>query len=162
MEREQIGRSVRRLEDGPLVRGRGRFAANIDFPHQLHMRVVRSAYAHGKIRSLDISAASAHPGVVAVWTGEHVADVPPIDFREGRIAEFEPYRQPVLARDKVRYVGEPIAVVFAESAYVAEDAADLVVCEVDDLPVVLAPGGATGRVLVRPHDRSDNHRQRFW
>jgi carbon-monoxide dehydrogenase large subunit/6-hydroxypseudooxynicotine dehydrogenase subunit gamma len=132
------------LEDRPLVTGRGRFAANIDFPHQLHMRVVRSAHAHGKIHSIGIGAALTHPGVAAVWTSEHIADVPPIDFREGRIAELEPYRQPVLARGKVRYVGEPVAVVFAESAYVAEDAADLVVSEIEDLPVVLAPEQSPG------------------
>lgn len=144
MERKVIGRSVRRLEDDPLITGRGRFAANIDFSHQLHMRAVRSTSAHGKIVSINTEAARAAPGVFAVWTGETVADVPPIDFREGRIIEFEPYRQPILARDYVRYVGEPIAVVFAESAYLAEDAADLVSCEIEDLPVILHPEDSPG------------------
>lgn len=139
-----IGRPVRRVEDRPLVTGLGRFAGNIDFPHQLHMRVVRSTCAHGKIRSIDVEAALAQPGVVAVWTSRDIADVPPIDFREGRIVEFEPYRQPVLARDYVRYVGEPIAAVFAESAYLAEDAADLVVPDIADLPVVIAPEQTPG------------------
>jgi carbon-monoxide dehydrogenase large subunit/6-hydroxypseudooxynicotine dehydrogenase subunit gamma len=144
MRRTFLGSSVSRLEDRPLVTGRGRFAANIDFPHQLHMRVVRSAHAHGKIRSIAVDAALAQPGVVAIWTGDDVADVPPIDFREGRIVEYEPYRQPILARDYVRYVGEPVAAVFAESPYLAEDAADLVACEVEDLPVVLAAEQAPG------------------
>src|SRR6266508_364090 len=80
-----IGQSIERLEDQPLVRGRGCFAADISFPHQLHMRVVRSNHAHGRIVSIDTSAARAMPGVVAVWTAADIADVPPIDFREGRI-----------------------------------------------------------------------------
>src|SRR5579862_8239690 len=103
-----VGRSVPRLEDPPLVTGRGRFAADVSFPHQLHMRVVRSAHAHGKIRAIDTTAAKAHSGVFAVWTSADTADIPPIDFREGRIEQYEPFRQPILARDYVRYVGEPV------------------------------------------------------
>src|SRR5205823_14403265 len=133
-----IGQSVERLEDPPLVRGRGRFAADISFPHQLHMRIVRSNHAHGRIVSIDASAARALPGVRAVWTTDDIADVPPIDFREGRIPALEPYRQPVLATEKVRYVGEPVAAVFADDPYVAEDAAELVALEVEELPVLLA------------------------
>src|SRR5262245_5167562 len=131
-----IGRSVTRLEDPPLVRGRGRFAADISFAHQLHMRIVRAHHAHGKIVSIDTSAARALPGVLAVWTAADIAEVPPIDFREGRIPAFEPYRQPVLATDTVRYVGEPVAAVFAADPYVAADAADLVLVEVEELPIL--------------------------
>src|ERR1700681_1585975 len=80
-----IGQSVPRLEDPPLVTGRGRYAGDISFPHQLHMRVVRSNHAHGKILSIDTSAAKALPGVVAVWTAADLPEVPPVDFREGRI-----------------------------------------------------------------------------
>jgi len=133
-----IGRSVERLEDPPLVRGSGRFAGDISFPHQLHMRVVRANHAHGRILAIDTSAARALPGVVAVWTSSDIADVPPIDFREGRIPALEPYRQPVLATDTVRYVGEPVAAVFATDPYVAEDAADLVAVDVEELPVVMS------------------------
>ena len=74
-----VGRSVRRLEDPPLVRGRGQFAADVAFPHMLHMRVVRSAHAHGRIVSIDGSAAVALPGVAAVWTSADVAEIPPIE-----------------------------------------------------------------------------------
>jgi len=133
-----IGQSVERLEDPPLVRGRGRFAADISFPHQLHMRIVRANHAHGRIAAIDTSAARALPGVVAVWSAADIADIPPIDFREGRIPALEPYRQPVLAIDKVRYVGDPVVAVFAEDPYVAEDAADLVVLEIEELPILLA------------------------
>src|SRR3954447_24759514 len=108
-----VGRSVPRLEDRPLVTGRGRFAADIAFPHMLYMRVVRAAHAHGRLLSIDAAAALAEPGVVAVWTHGDVADIPPIDFRLTRIEGLAPYRQPILAQDRVRYVGEPVAVVFA-------------------------------------------------
>jgi aerobic carbon-monoxide dehydrogenase large subunit len=139
-----IGRSVERLEDPPLVRGRGRFAADIGFAHQLHLRLVRSNHAHGRIISIDAEAARALPGVVAVWTAADLADVPPIDFREGSIPAFDAFRQPVLATDKVRYVGEPVAAVFAHDPYVAEDAADLVSAAVEELPTLLAADCAPG------------------
>jgi aerobic carbon-monoxide dehydrogenase large subunit len=139
-----IGQSVLRLEDPPLVKGCGRFAGDISFPHQLHMRVVRSNHAHGNIASIDTGAARAAPGVVAVWTAADIADVPPIDFREGRTPSLEPYRQPVLARDRVRYVGEPVAAVFAHDPYAAEDAADLVTMEIEELPILLAAEAEPG------------------
>ena len=142
-----IGRSVLRLEDPPLVTGAGRFAGDISFPHQLHRRVVRSSHAHGNIVSVDTAAARATPGVVAVWTSADIVDLPPIDFREGRIPALEPYRQPVLAREKVRYVGEPVAAVFAHDPYAAEDAADLVTMEIEELPVLLAADAEPGEFV---------------
>jgi aerobic carbon-monoxide dehydrogenase large subunit len=158
MRNKWIGQSVLRLEDPPLLAGCGRFAGDISFPHQLHMRVVRSNHAHGSIASVDTGAARALPGVVAVWTAADIADVPPIDFRDGRIPSLEPYRQPVLARDRVRYVGEPVAAVFAHDPYTAEDAADLVTVSIEELPVLLAadaepgefsPGRTTEAAVIR-------------
>jgi aerobic carbon-monoxide dehydrogenase large subunit len=125
-----IGRSLRRLEDRPLLTGQGRFAADNRADGQLHMRVVRSPIAFGRIAGIETEEAAALAGVVAVWTAADVADLPPIDFRMTRITGLEPYRQHVLARDYVRYVGDPVAVVFAEDPYVAEDAADLVFCDI--------------------------------
>src|SRR5436305_6692692 len=133
-----VGRSVPRLEDGPLVRGQGRFAADISFAHQIYMRVVRSAHAHGRIVAIDGAEAQASAGVVALWTGADVADIPPIDFRLTRIEGLEPYRQPILTKDYVRYVGEPLAVVFATDPYGAEDAGDLVTVEIEELPEVMS------------------------
>jgi carbon-monoxide dehydrogenase large subunit len=133
-----VGRSVLRLEDRPLVMGRGRFAADVSFVHQLHMRVVRSVHAHGRIVAIDIAKACAAPGVIALWTAADVADIPPIDFRLTRIEGLEPYRQPILAKDHVRYVGEPLAVVFAADPYSAEDAAELVTAAIEELPVVMS------------------------
>jgi aerobic carbon-monoxide dehydrogenase large subunit len=133
-----VGRSVTRLEDQPLVTGNGRFAADISFPGQLHMRVVRSSHAHGRIVSIDAEAARAIPGVVAVWTSADVSAVPPIDFRLTKIEGLDPYRQPILATDRVRYVGEPVAAVFAADPYSAEDAADLVTVEIEPLPEIMS------------------------
>jgi carbon-monoxide dehydrogenase large subunit len=139
-----VGRSVLRLEDPPLLTGEGRFVGDLSLPHLLHMRVVRSAYAHGRIIAIDTAAAAATPGVVAVWTSRDISDLPPIGLREGigtpaaDLARLTPYLQPVLARERVRYVGEPVAAVFAEDPYLAEDAADLVEVPVEEMPVLLA------------------------
>src|SRR5579863_5132524 len=139
-----VGRSVTRLEDPPLVTGRGRFAGDISFAHQLHMRVVRSPYAHALLRAVDITAARASPGVVAAWTGADIAALPPIDFRDPAGEALRPYRQPLLARDRLRYVGEPVAAVFATDAYLAEDAADLVTVEAEELAPILDAAAAPG------------------
>jgi aerobic carbon-monoxide dehydrogenase large subunit len=139
-----VGRSVPRLEDRPLLTGRGRFAADISFPQQLHMRVVRSNFAHGRIRSIDPSAALAKAGVHAVWTAADTADIPPIDFRLTRIEGLEPYRQRLFATGTVRYVGEPVAAVFADDPYLAEDAAELVVLDVEELPPLLRADAVPG------------------
>ena len=158
-----IGRSVSRLEDGPLVTGAGRFVGDLSFPHQLHMRLVRSPMANGRLIGIDSSAALAMPGVVAVWTSESIPEVPPVDFRDPSAEALLPYRQPVLARDRVRYVGEPVAAVFANDSYVAEDAADLVVIEIDHLPVLTSasepPGefakGIPTEATVQQHSYGD-------
>ncbi|MCZ6609271.1 MAG: xanthine dehydrogenase family protein molybdopterin-binding subunit, partial [Alphaproteobacteria bacterium] len=110
-----LGRSMERLEDPPLVTGRARFAGDINFPHQLHMRVVRSPHAHAEIKSIDCAAAAAVPGIFAVWTAADIPEIGPVDFRADRASEIlKPYRQPVLAKGRVRYVGDPVAAVFAE------------------------------------------------
>ena len=101
------------------------------------MRVVRSTVAHGKLRNIDARAALALPGVHAVWTFADVAHIPPIGFRLTGLTALEPYRQYALASDTVRYVGEPVAAVFAADPYIAEDAADLVELDIEPLPVIL-------------------------
>jgi aerobic carbon-monoxide dehydrogenase large subunit len=139
-----LGRSVARLEDPPLLTGRGVFVGDIGFPHQLHMRVVRSPYVHAVLRSVDIAAALAAPGIVAVWTAADIADLPPIDFRDPAAEALHPYRQPLLARQRLRYVGEPVAVVFATDPYLAEDAAELVSVEADELAPILDASASPG------------------
>jgi carbon-monoxide dehydrogenase large subunit len=128
-----IGHSLKRLEDRPLLLGMGKFAADCNWPNQVHMRVVRSPVAFGKILAIETAEAAQHEGVIAVWTIQDVDDLPPIDFRQMRAESLAPYRQWILARDYVRYVGEPVAVVFAVDPYIAEDAADLVFCDIEEL-----------------------------
>src|SRR5262245_30403178 len=158
MKRKVVGQSVHRLEDLPLVTGRGRYVADIDFPNQLHMRVVRSACAHGEIASIDTSQARAAAGVTAVWPGADMAGGGRVAAREGPDPKLDPYLHPVLAGKQVRYVGEPVAVVFAENPYLAEDAADLVSVEVRELTPVLdaqatpaefGPGRLTEPLVIR-------------
>ena len=152
-----LGDGVTRLEDPPLVTGKGQYAADVNFINQMYMRVVRSGYAHGAIRSIDFQAALALPGVITVWTFGDIEDIPPIDFRDGKNETLAPFRQPVLARGVVRYVGEPVAVVFAENAYIAEDAAELVKVVIDektpllnalDAPQEFLPGHTTEATVI--------------
>jgi aerobic carbon-monoxide dehydrogenase large subunit len=149
-----VGRSVPRLEDRPLLTGQGRFSADISFAGQWHMRVVRSAVAHGKIKSIDTKATLALPGVHAVWTHADVADIPPIPFRLTGLKALEPYRQPVLAKDVVRYVGEPVAIVFADNAYLAEDAADLIGISIEPMRATMLateqPGAYEHELTTEP------------
>ena len=95
-----IGKSVQRLEDEPLMTGRGKFVANLSFPDELHMRVVRSPYAHATLSGVDVQAALALSGVAAVWTFTDVSQIPPIEFRPTKVQGLEPYRQTILARDR--------------------------------------------------------------
>ena len=116
-DNKYIGQPVPRLEDPPLVTGRGRFAGDISFPHQLHMRIARSPLAHGTIVAVDTAAARALPGVVAVWTaaGHRRRAADRFPRRPHRAAGALP---PAGARERqVRYVGEPVAAVFATDPY---------------------------------------------
>ena len=140
-------RRVPRLEDVPLLAGAGRFVADVGFPGQVYMRAVRSDVAHGIVRGIDTSAALAMDGVVAVWTPDDVADIPRIDFRATKYTGLDPYKQPVLAQERVRYVGEPVAVVFADSPHVAEDAAAMVFADIEPLPPVLDATDDPGEFL---------------
>ncbi|HXJ02246.1 MAG TPA: xanthine dehydrogenase family protein molybdopterin-binding subunit [Micropepsaceae bacterium] len=152
-----IGRPLPRLEDEPLLRGQGRFADDITFAGQLHMRIVRSQIAHGRIVTIDADAALALKGVVAAWTAGDIANLGPIDFRDPAAEVLKPYRQYALARDRVRYVGDPVAAVFAEDPYVAEDAATLVAVEIAEIaplmdasatPGEFAPGLSTEPITI--------------
>lgn len=134
-----IGQSLRRIEDRPLLTGKGNFAADENREGQLYMRVVRSPIAFGRIEEIDTDEALELDGVVAVWTIDDIADLPQIDFRMTKIQGLGPYRQWCLAKDYVRYVGEPMAVVFATDPYVAEDAADLIFPDIDELDPQMAP-----------------------
>jgi carbon-monoxide dehydrogenase large subunit/6-hydroxypseudooxynicotine dehydrogenase subunit gamma len=137
-----VGRSVRRVEDARLLTGAGRFVDDVDRAGQLWMRVVRSPSAHAELRGIDTAAAREIDGVCAVVTAADLGDPPPhIPVRlETADAPLGDCLQPVLATGRVRYVGEPVAVVVADDPYVAEDAAELVTCDLEALDVVLDAG----------------------
>ena len=135
--RAVIGESVLRLEDRPLLVGEGRFLADISFDGEVYLRVVRSDVAHGVLHGVDLSDVLAAEGVVAAWSAAEVAHIPPIEFRMTGVDVLRPYCQRVLARDRVRYVGDPVAVVIAEDPYLAEDAAELAFVDIEPLDPVL-------------------------
>ncbi|MEU8872308.1 xanthine dehydrogenase family protein molybdopterin-binding subunit [Streptomyces javensis] len=155
-----VGRSVARREDPRLLSGRGRFVDDIELPGMLHAQFVRSTVAHGTISEIDLTGVRQVPGVVAAFTaadlelGDITAqlDRPP--------SEFVPTAMPVLARDRVRYVGEPVAVVVARDPYLAEDGLEAAKVTYAPLPPItceeqaLAPGAprvhaeAAGNTLV--------------
>lgn len=144
-KKDLLGQRLQRLEDPPLITGQGNYAADINFPNQLQMRIVRSPYAHAKITSIDTTEAAAIAGVVKIWTSKDITDLPPIDFRADKSSEeLKPFRQNVLATDRVRYVGDPVVAIFAEDAYIAEDAADLVVIDIEPLRVITSADDEPG------------------
>ncbi|MFG2585915.1 xanthine dehydrogenase family protein molybdopterin-binding subunit [Streptomyces malaysiensis] len=116
-----VGRSVARREDPRLLAGRGRFVDDIELPGMLHAQFVRSTVAHGTITEIDLTGVRQVPGVVAAFTAADL-ELGDITARLGRpLSEFVPTAMPVLARDRVRHVGEPVAVVIARDPYLAED-----------------------------------------
>jgi len=140
-----IGARLARKEDPRLLRGAGRFGADRSAPGQVWARIVRSPVAHGRLRSVSTSRASAAAGVLAVVTA---ADLPgrleiPVRLDVQGI-DLSSYLQPVLAAGVVRYVGEPLAVVVATDPYLAEDAAELVDVDIDEAPAVLDAAAAAG------------------
>ncbi|WP_326725570.1 xanthine dehydrogenase family protein molybdopterin-binding subunit [Streptomyces sp. NBC_00243] len=141
-----VGKSVARREDPRLLSGRGRFVDDIALPGMLHAQFVRSTVAHGEIASVDLTAVRQVPGVVAAFTADDL-ELGDITAQLGRpLSEFVPTAMPVLARDKVRYVGEPLAIVVARDAYAAEDGLEAARVTYTTLPPVtseaaaLAPG----------------------
>jgi carbon-monoxide dehydrogenase large subunit len=137
MKNTFIGASVERREDLRFLRGRGTYVDDLKIPNLLHAVILRSPVAHGRINGFDASAALNLPGVHAVITGGDMPGGPPIiPMRLQPLPEFKPFEQPVIAHPKVRYVGEPIAVVLADSVAIAEDALDAIEVEIEELPAV--------------------------
>ncbi|RYF61177.1 MAG: xanthine dehydrogenase family protein molybdopterin-binding subunit [Comamonadaceae bacterium] len=138
-----IGESIRRREDERLLTGKALFAADIDLPRQLHLRIVRSTYAHARVLAVDVADAKRHPGVRLVLTGDDLAHLGTIPLQDLGYHEdypqIETFTQPPLATDRVLYVGQPVAAVLADDPYVAEDAAELVTVDYEVLPAVLDP-----------------------
>jgi carbon-monoxide dehydrogenase large subunit len=163
------GASVKRSEDPRILTGRGRYVGDIKLPGMLHAAFVRSPLAHGRVLAVDASAARAVPGVVAVLTGADLEEmtIPGQDpllammGGDGPVAEYT-----LLATDKVRFVGDPVALVVAESRYLAEDGCELVEVDYEDLPPVANAAAAldagspplfasVGDNIIGPHKRSE-------
>jgi carbon-monoxide dehydrogenase large subunit len=136
-----IGQPVRRSEDPTLLRGEGRYTDDVNRPGQAYAVMVRSTVAHGVIRGVDTTAAKAMPGVLAVLTAADLAGYGglkcnlPLKSRDGSPIRYTP--RPALAGDKVRYVGDPVACVIAETVAQAKDAAETVALDIEPLPAVV-------------------------
>src|SRR5262249_36595939 len=131
MPGHQVGRSLSRIEGREKVTGRAEYTHTMRLPGMLHAKIFRSTVAHGRIRSIDVSAAKKMPGVYRVVTSEDVRKVIPEPYYGPAFHD-----QPILAIDKVHYVGESVAVVLASDPHLAEAAAALIVAEYEELPAV--------------------------
>ncbi len=137
MKNTFIGTPMERREDLRFLRGRGEYVDDVAMPGLLYAVILRSSVAHGRLISIDASAALKRPGVHAVITAKDMpGGVPIVPMRLQPLPEFKPFEQPVIAHKKVRYVGEPIAVVLAESVAVGEDALDAIEVRIEELPAV--------------------------
>ena len=158
-----VGRSLLRREDRRLLTGQGQFLADLVLPRMAHAVLVRSPVAHARIRSVDLSRAAAAPGALLALNGTDLLQLlPPVP--EGQISmpskwtsviqhKFLNPQQPLLAHDKVRHVGEAIAIIVAESRDQAEDAAERVTWDLEELPAVVDPEAALRPDSPVVHDR---------
>jgi carbon-monoxide dehydrogenase large subunit len=134
-----IGKALTRLEDERFLKGEARYVGDMKLPDMLHAAFVRSLYAHGHLRGIDAETAKAAPGVRLVLTGADLeGETDPFPLF-GRDADLVRVLHPVLARDRVRYVGEPVALVVADTAEQAADAAEWVMLEVEELSALVDP-----------------------
>ena len=132
-----IGSPIERLEDLRFLRGRGEYVDDLTRPGMLHAAILRSSHAHGRVRAIDTARARIMPGVHSVITAADLgAPLRRVPMRLQPLPEFEPFAQPVIAHDKVRYVGEALAVVLAESQALAEDALAAIEIDIEPLPPV--------------------------
>src|SRR5258707_14892845 len=158
-----VGRSLLRREARRLLTGQGQFIADLVLPRMAHAVLVRSPVAHARIRSVDVSSAAAAPGALLALNGADLLRLlPPVP--EGQISLPSKWtsviqhkllnpQQPLLAQDKVRHVGEAIAIIVAESRDQAEDAAERVTWDLEELPAVVAPEAALRPDSPIVHDR---------
>lgn len=160
-----VGASMKRREDPRFIQGKGKYVGNIQLPGMAYAAIKRSPYAHAKIVSIDTSAAESAPGVIAVYTGQ--------DLIDGGVGKLPcgwvvpdckiPDRWPIMpVGDKVRHVGDSVAVVVAESAYQAEDALDLIDVTYEPLPAVVDAKKAMEPGQVTLHDDIPNNVSYIW
>src|SRR5918995_6019052 len=131
-----VGSRVKRKEDVRLLRGVGKFVGDIHRAGMVHAAILRSTQAHARILKIDSAAAATLPGVIGVLTSADMPGLKTIPMRTGQIPGLERSQQTPIAADKVRYVGDPVAVVVSDSRYIAEDALELIDVEYQALGVV--------------------------
>lgn len=158
-----VGQSVKRVEDPRFIQGKGKYVANLQIPGMLHAAIVRSPHAHANIKRIDASAALAMEGVVAVFTGQDLA----ADGVGGLPCGFNPpdiktAPHPALAVGKVRHVGDGVAVVIAESRYLAQDAAEAVQVDYEPLPAVIDAKKTTEAGAPQVHAEIPNNTSFYW
>ena len=158
-----VGQPVRRKEDDTLVRGKGKYTDDFDLPGQAYAWIVRSSHAHGIIRGIDTSAARAMPGVFGVWTGADLAAADygpftcglPLKSRDG--TPLLQTNRPALVTDKVRFVGDPVAFVVAQTLAQAREAGEAVALDIDPLPAVTEPAEAAKPGAPQLYDHIPNN-----
>lgn len=163
LQKYGVGQPVRRKEDDTLVRGKGRYTDDFNLPGQAYAVVVRSTHAHGIIRGIGLDAAKALPGVLGVWTGKDLDAAGygpftcglPLKNRDGSPL-LQTNRQP-LATDKVRFVGDPVAFVVADTLAQARDAAEAVELDIEPLPAVTDPEDAAKPGAPQLYDHIPNN-----
>jgi carbon-monoxide dehydrogenase large subunit len=152
-----IGQPMERTEDMRLLRGRGTYVADVNRPDQLYAVILRSSVAHGKINTIDTSRATQLPGVRHILISADLGVVvPKIPLRLQPLPQLEPFHQPMLADGKVRYVGEPIAVVLADTPSIAEDALDHIDLDIETLPAITSREQAEAMPAVLFEDHGSN------
>jgi len=163
MPTKMVGQAIKRREDPRLITGQGTFLDDIKLPGMTHACVLRSPYAHAKIKSIDTSKAKAHPGVVAVFTGEDMLDLNPLPcaWQAGRVKNNVNTPR-VLAVGEVHFAGDPVALVIAEDRYIARDACDLIEVEYEPLPVVVDAKKATEPGAPQLHENAPNNIVMEW
>ena len=140
MKNSFIGSPLERREDLRFLRGRGQYVDDVARENVLHAAILRSSVAHGRIRSIDTAAARTRAGVHSVITAKEIGNrVPRVPMRLQPLPDFEPFGQPVMAETKVRYVGEALALVLADTPAIAEDALGLIEVDIEPLPAVADP-----------------------
>ncbi len=158
-----VGTSVKRREDPRFIQGKGRYVANLSLPGMTHVAVKRSPYAHARIRGIDASAALEMEGVLRVFTGQ--------DFKDGGcgslpcgwlVPDTQVPDRPIVVIDRVRHVGDSVAVVVAENPYVAADAIEAIDVDYEPLPVTVDARGATDEDAVQVHEEIEGNVSYTW
>src|SRR5712691_4744007 len=152
-----IGAPVRRVEDARFLTGRGRYVADMTLSRMLHVAFLRSPYAHARIVSIDTRRARELPGVAACVTGDELAPCARPIRAESRMAGYRATEFPALARGKVRFAGEAVAAVLAESRYAAEDALEAIDVRYETLPVIATPEAAMARDATLVHEAAGSN-----